>query len=275
MLDKYKNIIVTGGAGFIGGHLVDNLLSFGKEVVVFDNLSTGSEKNVSPKARFVKGDIRNIDEIKPAMENIDLVFHTAANANGTVSLENPRLDFDVNATGTLNTLEAALAARVKKFVYVSSAAVYGKPKYSPIDEKHSTEFYLPYGGAKHVGEVYCYVYMRAYGLPMVIARPFCVYGPRENLKLAMVEVTRYLSWHLNKKPIEIVGDANKKIRDFVYVADLVQALVLIAEKGKSGEVFNIGSGEATSMKKLVETIEQVTGKNHSQKIFHLKMIPIL
>lgn len=269
MLDQYNKVLVTGGAGFIGSHLVDALFALNKDVVVLDNLSTGLQKNIPSKVKLMKGDIRNIDQIKPAMEDIDLVFHAAANANGTVSVENPRFDFDVNATGTLNTLEAALKAKVKKFVYISSAAVYGKPRYSPIDEGHPTELYIPYGGAKHVGEVYCYVYLRAYDLQTVIARPFCVYGPRENPKWAMVETTRYLSWHLNKKPIQIVGDIDKKIRDFVHVEDLVQGLILIAEKGEPGEVFNIGSGEATSMKKLVDTIGQETGRNPTIEIISL------
>jgi nucleoside-diphosphate-sugar epimerase len=266
MLDNYKKVLVTGGAGFIGSHLVDALVSLGKEVVVFDDLSSGEQSDISPKAKFIKGDVRKLGQVKEAADGADLVFHTAANANGTLSVENPRLDFEINATGTLNTLEAALAAKVKKFVYVSSAAVYGKPKYSPIDEAHSTELYLPYGGAKHVGEVYCYVFMRAYGLSMAIGRLFCAYGPRENPKTALVEVSRYLRWHLNKKPIQVVGDTNKKIRDFVHVEDAVQGLLLIAEKGGPGEVFNIGSGEEISMKKLAQTIGTVTGREATTKV---------
>ena len=153
MLDKYKKVLVTGGAGFIGSRLVGSLLSLNKEVIVLDDFSTGEEDNVPSGVKLVKGDIRNLDNVKLATEGVDLVFHTAANANGTLSVENPRLDFEINATGTLNVLEASLGAKVKKFVYVSSAAVYGKPKYSPLDEEHSTELYIPYGGAKHVGEV--------------------------------------------------------------------------------------------------------------------------
>lgn len=266
MLDKYERILVTGGAGFIGSHLVDTLLSLGKKVVVLDNLSTGLSNNLPSGVKLIKGDIRNPNQIKPAVRGVDLVFHAAANANGTVSVMNPRFDFEVNAMGTLNMLEASLQARVKKFVYVSSASIYGKPKYSPIDEKHSTELYTPYGGAKYIGEVYCYVYLRAYNLSMAIARPFCVYGPRENPKSSLVEVSRYLRWHLNQKPIQIVGDPNKKIRDFVHVSDMVKGLLLIADYGKPGEVFNIGSGEATSMQKLVDIIGSVTGLKPVTKI---------
>ncbi|MCH8329284.1 MAG: NAD-dependent epimerase/dehydratase family protein, partial [Nanoarchaeota archaeon] len=136
MLKGYDKILVSGGAGFIGSHLVDALLALNKEVVVFDNLSTRSRKYISAGANLIIGDIRNPKQVIKAARGIDLVFHTAANANGTVSVNNFRFDFEVNATGTLNTLEAALKARVKKFVYVSSASVYGKPLCSPIDEKH-------------------------------------------------------------------------------------------------------------------------------------------
>ncbi|MFH1820361.1 MAG: NAD-dependent epimerase/dehydratase family protein [Candidatus Nealsonbacteria bacterium] len=266
MLDKYKKILVTGGAGFIGSHLVDALLDLGKEVVIFDATISGSPKNFSSKAKLIKGDIRKPEQIKEAVKGIDLVFHAAANANGTFSVNNPQLDFDINATGTLNILEAASQAKVKKFVYLSSAAVYGRPLYSPIDEKHSAEPYIPYGGAKYAGEVYCHVYLRAYHLPMIIGRSFCVYGSRENHKTALVEVSRYLRWHLNQKPIQIIGDIDKKIRDFVHVDDVVQGLLLIADCGGSGEVFNIGSGEATSMRKLVDIIGSVTGKEPITKV---------
>ena len=266
MLKNYKKILVTGGAGFIGSHLVEKLLSLNKEVIIFDNISSGKIKRIPKGAKLIRGDIRNLKEITKAVKGVDLVFHAAANANGTISIKNPRFDFEVNVTGTLNTLEAALKAKVKKIVYVSSAAVYGKPKYSPIDEKHLTEFYIPYGGSKYIGEVYCYVFLRAYNLPTVIARPFCVYGAKENLRSSLVEVSRYLSWHLNQKPIQIIGGVNKKIRDFVNVSDLVQGLLLIADRGKAGEPYNIGSGEATSMKKLIKTIWEATGIKPKTKI---------
>ena len=269
-LNKYKKILVTGGAGFIGSHLVEELLALGKEVVVFDNISTGIKKNIFKKVKFIKGDVRKAKEISQATKGVDLVFHLAANINGSISVNDPTFDFQVNATGTLNTLKASLDAGVKRFVYISSAGVYGKPLYSLIDEKHTTELYLPYGGSKYIGEVYCYVFYRTYGLPMVIARPFCVYGKRENPRFSLVEVSRYLRWHLNKKPIRIVGDPNKKIRDFVHVSDLVSGLILLADKGKVGEPYNIGSGEKISMKKLVKIIGQATGIKPKIKTINIK-----
>lgn len=270
ILNKYKKILVTGGAGFIGSHLVEALLALGKKVVVFDNISTGARKNIPKKAKFIKGDLRQQKEVSQAARGVDLVFHLAANINGSISVNNPVFDFQVNATGTLNMLKASRDAKVKKFIYISSAGVYGKPKYSPIDEKHTTELYLPYGGSKYIGEVYCYVFYRTYNLPMVIARPFCVYGKRENPKFSLVEVSRYLRWHLNKKPIQIVGDPDKKIRDFVHVSDAVKGLILLADQGKSGEPYNIGSGEKTSMKKLIKIIGQATGEKPKIKKINLK-----
>jgi len=270
ILNKYKKILVTGGAGFIGSHLVEELLALGKKVVVFDNISTGTKRNIPKRVKFIKGDLRQQKEISQATRGVDLVFHLAANINGSISVNDPAFDFQVNASGTLNTLKASLDAKIKKFIYISSAGVYGKPLYSPIDEKHTTEFYLPYGGSKYIGEVYCYVFYRTYNLPMVIARPFCVYGKRENPRFSLVEVSRYLRWHLNKKPIQIVGDPNKKIRDFVHVSDVVKGLILLADKGKAGEPYNIGSGEETSMKKLVEIIGQAMGQKPKIKIINLK-----
>lgn len=267
MLSDYNKVLVTGGAGFIGSHIVQKLLELDKEVVVFDSLHTGLKKRIPSAVTFIKGDIRESKQLPKAFKGVDLVIHAAANANGSLSITDPKYDFGVNAIGTLNVLDAAVKAKVKRFVYISSASVYGKPLYSPIDEKHSTELYMPYGGSKYVGEIYCYVYMRAYGLPMVIGRPFVVYGSGENPKTALGEVSRYLRWHLNKKPIQIIGNAKKKIRDFVHVSDTAKALLILADRGKIGEPYNIGSGTQTSMMELVKIIGNVTGSKPKTKIF--------
>lgn len=261
MLEDYNKILVTGGAGFIGGHLVDALLSFEKEVVVFDNLSAGSERDVPANAKLTRGDVRNPGQVFKAAKDVDLIFHVAANANGSLSVSDPRFDFETNAVGTFNVLEKALQAQAKKVVYVSSASVYGRPQYFPIDEKHPTKPFIPYGASKLVGEIYCNAFFQTYRLSVAIARPFCVYGPHENPKLALVEVSRYLRWHLNKKPIQIVGDMDRKTRDFVHVCDLVEGLLLIADKAPGGEVFNVGSGKEVSMRELTKIISSVTGRS--------------
>ena len=260
MLDEYGKILVTGGAGFIGSHLGDALLSLGKEVVVFDNLSTGSHENVPSGAILTQGDVRNPGQIAEAARGSDLIFHLAANANGTVSVNDPRLDFETNVLGTFNVLDVAVQAGAKKFVYVSSASVYGTPQRFPMSEDHPTKPFIPYGASKLAGEICCRSFFQTYRLPLVIGRPFCVYGPRENPKLALVEVSRYLRWHLNGKPIQIVGDLDRKTRDFIYVSDVVQGLLLIADHAPAGEVFNLGSGEEVTMRELTDIIGSVTGR---------------
>jgi len=261
MLKDYNRILVTGGAGFMGRHLVDALLSLDKEVVIFDNLSAEPNRNISAGAKLTKGDVRNPRQVIQTTKGVDLIFHLAANANGTVSVNDPRFDFETNAVGTFNVLDAALHAQVKRLVYISSASVYGRPQYFPIDEKHPTKPFIPYGASKLVGEIYCNSFFETYNLPAVIARPFCLYGSGENPKLALVEVSRYLRWHLNKKPIRIVGDIDRKTRDFVHVNDLLEGLLLIADKAHAGEVFNVGSGKEVSMRELTRVISSVTGRS--------------
>ncbi len=260
MLEDFQKVLVTGGAGFIGSHLAATILSLGKEVVVFDNLSTGLEDNLPQGAMLIMGDVRNPEQVSQATEGADLIVHAAANANGTDSVNNPRLDFESNVCGTFNVLDAALQVGVKKFVYVSSASVYGIPQRFPIGEEHPTNPFVPYGASKLAGEICCRSFFHTYELPVVIGRPFCVYGLRENPELALVEVSRYLRWHLNGKPIRIVGDIDRKTRDFVHVSDVVQSLLLIADHAAEGEVFNLGSGKEVTMRELVDVIGSVTGQ---------------
>jgi len=226
--------------------------------VAFDNLSTGSQQNVASGAMLAQGDVRNPRQTAEAAGGSDLIFHLAANANGTVSVNDLRLDFETNALGTFNVLDAALQAGAKKFVYVSSASVYGTPQRFPMAEDHPTKPFIPYGASKLAGEICCRSFFQTYGLPLVVGRPFCVYGPREHPKLALVEVSRYLRWHLNGKPIQIVGDLDRKTRDFVHVSDVVQGLLLIAQQAPAGEVFNLGSGEEVTMRELTDVIGSVT-----------------
>jgi len=259
MLDQYSKILVTGGLGFIGRHLVNALLSLDKDVVIADNLSAVCNRAIPTGATLARADIRNPKQVTEAAKGAELIFHLAANANGTISINDPRFDFETNAMGTYNTLEAALCTGAK-FVYVSSASVYGTPQRFPMDEQHPTKPFVPYGVSKLAGELCCLAFSNTYNLPVVVGRPFCVYGPGENPKLALVEVSRYLRWHLNHKPIQIVGDMDRKTRDFVHVSDLVAGLLLIADKAEAGEIFNLGSGEEVSMRELTDTISSVTGQ---------------
>jgi len=259
MLENYAKILVTGGAGFIGSHLVEALLSLGKQVVVLDCFATSSEENLYPEATLVRADVRNPEQVFEAAEGAELIFHLAANANGTVSVNNPRFDFETNALGTFNVLDAAVTVGVKRFFYMSSASVYGTPQTCPMGEDHPIDPFMPYGASKLTGEILCQSFLRTFDLPVVIGRPFGVYGARENPKLALVEVTRYLSWHLNGRRIQIVGDPDRKTRDFVHVSDVVQALLIIANGAPVGEVFNIGTGGEITMRELAEVIGSATG----------------
>ena len=221
--------------------------------------STGSEENVSSEATLIRGDVRNPEQVAEAMTGAELVFHAAANANGTLSIQDPRFDFETNALGTFNVLDAAVQAGVKRLVYLSSAAVYGTPQTFPMREDHPKQPFMPYGASKLTGETLCGSFLRTYDLQVVMARPFAIYGPRENPKRALVEITRYLGWHLNGRPIQIVGDPDRKTRDFVYVSDVVQGLLLLADRAPVGEAFNLGSGEEVTMRQLADIIGSATG----------------
>ena len=260
MLEQYGKVLVTGGLGFIGTHLVNELLSLKKDVVIVDNYGTALHKTFPQGVTLIEADIRHPQQIAEAVMGAELIFHVAGNSNGSISVENLRFDFESNAIGTFNVLEGAFKAGAKRVLYVSSASVYGPPQYYPMNEQHPTRPFVPYGASKLTGELASLSFFHAKGLPVVIARPFCVYGPGENPKIALVEVSRYLRWHLNQQPIQIVGDIKHKTRDFVHVSDLVQGFLLIADKAEAGEVFNVGSGEETSMEQLVDVIGQVTAQ---------------
>jgi nucleoside-diphosphate-sugar epimerase len=259
VLDTYNNILVSGGLGFVGRHLTSALLSMGKKVAVIDNARTAMILSPPPGATLHLADIRDPGEVANAAAGAELVFHLAGNANGTLSVTQPRLDFEINAMGTFSFAETLLTVGVRRFVHVSSASVYGIPQSFPMGEDHPTRPFLPYGASKLSGELACLALHHSYGLPVVVGRPFCVYGPDENPDEAMVEVGRFLRWHLNDTAIQIVGDIDRKTRDFVHVSDLVTGLLVIADRGEVGEVYNIGSGTETSMRQLVEVINMVTG----------------
>lgn len=266
MLDNFSKVLVSGGLGFIGRHLTAALRSLGKEVSVLDNFRTAVTRSAPPGVKLYIGDIRDSAEVAKAADGADLVFHTAANANGTLSITQPRLDFELNAVGTFSFVESLLASGIRKLVYFSSASVYGTPQHVPMSEDHPTRPFVPYGASKLCGEHVCMALHHACGLPVVAARPFCVYGPGENPGDSMVEVGRFLRWHLNDMPIQVVGDLDRKTRDFVHVSDLVTGLMILADRGQEGEVYNIGSGTETSMRQLVETIGAVTSRQPSTNV---------
>jgi UDP-glucose 4-epimerase len=256
-------IIVTGGAGFIGSHLVDKLIEKGHKVVAIDNLSTGKKENLNKKAKFYKIDIGSpkIAQIFKK-EKPGVVFHYAAQIDVRKSTENPIEDAKINILGTLNVLENCKKYKVKKFIFASSGgAIYGEANIIPTPETHQARPESPYGIAKLVVEHYLDFYKKIYGLDYVSLRHANIYGPRQDPKGEAGVVAIFIDKLLNNKIPIIFGDG-KQTRDFVYVEDAVDAATK-ALKTKSGEnsIFNIGTGIETSVKDLYRLISKKIGKN--------------
>ncbi len=250
---KYSHVLVTGGAGFIGSHLVDALVKNGVTVRVIDDLSSGFKKNLDSldKIEFIEEDISKLEVVQNVVSDIDIIFHIAANANVPLSVENPTLDYMSNVKGTFNLLKTCVDSEVKKVVFASSAAIFGEPKYLPIDEAHSTNPISPYGASKLAGELYGFAFQETYGIKFTSLRIFNAIGPRQ---------PRYVIYDfLNKlkndnSKLEILG-TGKNIRDFIYVGDLVKIFMDCAEKAISdGKAYNLGTGVGISITELATKI---------------------
>lgn len=265
-------IIVTGGAGFIGSHLVDRLIEEGNEVLVIDNLSTGKKENLNPKARLIEQDICDLEAIKPYFEGVDLVFHLAAIPRVLVSVENPVLTSRTNIMGTINVFEASRIAKVKRIVSTSSSSVYGNQKTLPLKEEMIPDPVSPYGLQKWVGERFAKMYSSLYQMEIVSIRPFNVYGPRIGVDSDYaLALGVFLKLKKEKKPLTIHGDG-EQTRGYCFVADLVEAFIKASqsEKIKGGEVINAGSDKAYSINYLADLIggEKVYGKERAGDIRH-------
>ena len=252
-----KKAIVTGGAGFIGSNLVDNLIEQGVEVIVLDNLSTGKKENINPKATFYNKDVSKITLLDyDLFKGVDVVFHLAAMARVQPSIENPFPPNEVNIKGTLNILFASHKAGVKRVVYSASSSCYGDATKFPTPEEHPTNPLSPYGLQKYVGEQYCRMFSEVYNLDTVSLRYFNVYGERINLEGAYCLVLGvFTKQMLEGKPLTITNDGNQR-RDFTYVGDVVDANILAAthENKLNGEVFNIGNGKNYSINEVADML---------------------
>ena len=257
--------LVTGGAGFIGSHLVDFLVERGHEVRVLDNFSSGSPGNIlehlkSAKAELIEGDIRNAELVKKCLDGVSVVAHLAAVTSVPFSIENPSLTFDVNVNGTLTLLRCCVEAGVGKFVFASSCAVYGDPKKLPVSEKAIPNPISPYAESKLEAEHHCRTFCLQEVLKAVVLRFFNVYGPRQGVNDYSGVITKFIDRSRRGLPLIVYGDGSQS-RDFVSVYDVVKAVVASAENDSAnGETLNIGSGKAVTINALAKTVSDLSGK---------------
>lgn len=251
--------MVTGGAGFIGSHLVDRLLEDGHQVIVIDNFSTGRMENLACHAGSValsihEADIVHLEAIQPYFQGVDWVFHVAALADIVPSIKQP-LDYHrSNVQGTVNVLEASRLAGVKRFIYTASSSCYGIPDIIPTAETATIKPEYPYALTKYIGECYVLHWGKIYKVPVLSLRLFNVYGPRSRTSGTYGAVFGvFLAQKLHNEPFTVVGDGSQ-MRDFTFVSDAVNALVMAADSALSNEALNVGSGNTYSVNRLVELL---------------------
>lgn len=261
--------LVTGGAGFIGSHVVDSLLARGERVVCVDNFDAFYDPAVKranllaasshPRFCLVEADIRDRDTVQALCDShgVDRVFHAAARAGVRPSLADPLLYEDVNVRGTLALLEVARRRPIKTFVFASSSSVYGGLQTVPFSEEAALSRPIsPYAATKLAGELICYTYHHLYGIPITCLRLFTVYGPRQRPEMAIHQFVRLIE---AGKPVPVFGDGSAK-RDFTYIADVVQGVLAALDTPFPFEVFNLGESETIELRELIHLIEDCTGK---------------
>jgi nucleoside-diphosphate-sugar epimerase len=259
--------LVTGGAGFIGSHLVERLLADGLRVRVFDNFSTGSRTNLGFAPRFrrqlevIRGDVRNLPVLLRAARGAKVIYHQAAMRSVPRSVKDPLGANENNVTGTLHVFEAARRCKVPRVVYASSSSVYGDRPELPKREDQPPAPVSPYAVSKAAGEQYAAAWTRLYGVETVGLRYFNVFGPRQDPKSQYAAViARFIQWGLRGQPLEVHGDGTQS-RDFTYIDNVVEANVLAGKApGAAGEVFNVGCGDRVSLLDIVARLEGLLGK---------------
>jgi len=275
---KGKQVLVTGGAGFIGSNLVHKLIESEAAVSIIDDFSTGSINNLNDisdnsNVSIVKESIVDNDMVDTMVKYSDIVFHLAAK-NITDSTKDPYSDLLVNVNGTFNILQAAHKYKTKKIIYTSSASVYGNARYLPINENDSLNILNPYAASKQSGENYCMAFYETYGVPVTVMRYSNVYGPQHSLDKQNPScgvIPKFIITALNNDPINIHGDG-EQTRDFTYIDDIIEATMMAAASPKSdGEVFNVATGKEISINDLVNKIINISADTNvnSQSVEHI------
>jgi UDP-glucose 4-epimerase len=263
-------VLITGGAGFIGSHLVEHLLAQDHAVRVLDNLSTGKRSNLplSGNVEFLEGDIRHVPAVQSAVQGVDAIVHLAAVASVQASVDDPVGTHATNFDGTLHLLEAARTAGVRRFLYASSAAVYGDNESLPIREDVTPNPLTPYAADKLAGEYYLRFYAAKFGLDTTAFRFFNIFGPRQDPSSPYSGVISIFTDRLAKRqPVTFFGDG-LQTRDFVYVVDLAALLAdALPSRASAGQVVNVGRGQQSSLLDLIAALERISGRtlgrNHS------------
>ncbi|MEM3765627.1 MAG: GDP-mannose 4,6-dehydratase [Candidatus Bathyarchaeia archaeon] len=260
-----KRILITGGAGFIGSHLADELVKDGHYVKVLDDFSAGNVNNIRglfnyKNFKLIRGSVTDRALISKATSDVGVVFHLAAQIHVDRSIIEPRHTFEVNTLGTLNILDAALENNIELVVYASSSEVYGSAKYIPMNEDHPLNPASPYAASKAAADRLCFSYYNTYKLPVVVVRCFNTYGPRQRGSGYAAAIPKFLTRALNGLPPIIYGDG-KQTRDYMYVKDAINAykLVLRSYENVLGRAVNFGTGKEITILKLAKIIQDICG----------------
>ncbi len=252
-----KRILVTGGCGFIGSHLAEKLIQLGYKVTIIDNLSTGrleNIKNFKNKLNFYKVDIKDKKKIEKYFKNIDIVFHCAALADIVPSIQQPEKYYDSNVTGSLNVISSCLKYKIKKIIYTASSSCYGIPESYPTDENEKINPVYPYALTKYLGEQIIMHWSKVYKLSAISLRLFNVYGPRSRTSGTYGAMFgTFLAQKINNLPLTVVGDG-KQSRDFTYISDIIDILVIASKSKIFSDIFNVGSGQSVSVNYIIKLL---------------------
>jgi UDP-glucose 4-epimerase len=267
-----SRVLVTGGAGFIGSHLVDRLIEEKYEVTVLDNFFSGTIENLrkhldTKRITLVTGDARNSADVRKAISGVSTIFHFTAIVDVQSSMKDPKLTNEVNVGGTLNVLKESLIENVESFIYISTCAVYGEAQYLPINEEHPIAPISPYGASKYEAENHCKTYNHTYGIKICCLRLFNVYGPRQSVGPYSGVITRFINDLEKGHPLTIYGDG-KQTRDFIHVKDVVSACLLAMEKRHEAcQAVNIGTGKPTSINELANILIKKSDQTDLKPIY--------